>query len=311
MISLGVGLDSYLRISAVPKRLSTFSIVVCSFVSKRLSTFSSKPSPLTSNGQWWNPKRHPPPSPTRENSATVVVDAGTLNQVRFYTSVGAEVRYGNLLFTPYFDPFATVVLKQEATHGDIFQEIDNYPSNTLAPVTTTMGQELPAGSSHQAVGTLVEQARIQATVPLFANLFTVKHRLYETSLAAKGGGRMSKNFKLVPAPTRLVPVGSMGNGSSSGELVARKPLIPGVAAIPVFPSKRSSTSEASVAASKKAKIEALNAITTTSSSPQALQTEVIKLDDELTTAAQEAGVARKEKSKDPSSVRSSKAILPR
>ncbi|GAA0143879.1 hypothetical protein LIER_04459 [Lithospermum erythrorhizon] len=31
-------------------------------------------------------------------------------------------------------------------------------------------------------------ARIQATVPLFASLFTAKHRPYDTSLATKGGG---------------------------------------------------------------------------------------------------------------------------
>ncbi|GAA0177998.1 hypothetical protein LIER_29779 [Lithospermum erythrorhizon] len=61
---------------------------------------------------------------------------------------------------------------------------------------------------------------------------------------------------------------------------------------------------------KKAKIEALNVVTAASSNPQTLQTVVISLDDELTTSAQEAVGARKEKSKVPSTVHSSKAILP-
>ncbi|GAA0160134.1 hypothetical protein LIER_16757 [Lithospermum erythrorhizon] len=59
----------------------------------------------------------------------------------------------------------------------------------------------------------------------------------------------------------------------NSQLVVRKPLIPGAAHIPVFPSKRSSTLVAFVSASKKAKVEALNAITTTSSNPQAFPTE--------------------------------------
>ncbi|GAA0170036.1 hypothetical protein LIER_24386 [Lithospermum erythrorhizon] len=78
-------------------------------------------------------KNTPPSSPNRENSPIHTVDANKLNQVRLYTSVGAEVRIENLDFTPYSDPFATVALKQEETHDDIFEEIDNYPSNRIAP----------------------------------------------------------------------------------------------------------------------------------------------------------------------------------
>ncbi|GAA0170035.1 hypothetical protein LIER_24385 [Lithospermum erythrorhizon] len=96
----------------------------------------------------------------------------------------------------------------------------------------------------------------------------------------------------------------------SSQLLMNKPLILGAAPIPIVSSKRSSTSEPSVAASKKAKIEALNAVTVSSSNPQPLQTVVISLDDELTTSTHEAAGARKEKSKVPSTVRSSKEILP-
>ncbi|GAA0154418.1 hypothetical protein LIER_12407 [Lithospermum erythrorhizon] len=65
------------------------------------------------------------------------------------------VRYENLVFTPYSDLFAAVTLKQEDTHSDIFEEIDDYPLNTLAP-TTVLGQDLPAGSSNRATKALAE-----------------------------------------------------------------------------------------------------------------------------------------------------------
>ncbi|GAA0142037.1 hypothetical protein LIER_35505 [Lithospermum erythrorhizon] len=77
-------------------------------------------------------KDTPRSSPNRENSLLHMIDASTLHQVRLYTSVGAKVRVENLVFTPYSDPFAPLVLKQEETHDDVIEEIDNYPSNALA-----------------------------------------------------------------------------------------------------------------------------------------------------------------------------------
>ncbi|GAA0166851.1 hypothetical protein LIER_21915 [Lithospermum erythrorhizon] len=96
----------------------------------------------------------------------------------------------------------------------------------------------------------------------------------------------------------------------SSHLLIRKPLPTGATHIPIISSKRGSTSEPSATTSKRAKIEALNAATSTSSNPQRPQTIIIDLDDELTTSAQEAVGSRKEKSKSPSTVRSSEAILP-
>ncbi|GAA0160135.1 hypothetical protein LIER_16758 [Lithospermum erythrorhizon] len=78
-------------------------------------------------------KYTPPSSPNRENSSVHTIDPTTLTQVRLYTFVGAEVRYGNSVFTPYSDPFATLTLKQEDAHDDIFEEIDDYPSNPIPP----------------------------------------------------------------------------------------------------------------------------------------------------------------------------------
>ncbi|GAA0174507.1 hypothetical protein LIER_41730 [Lithospermum erythrorhizon] len=53
----------------------------------------------------------------------------------------------------------------------------------------------------------------------------------------------------------------------SSQLVVRKPLIPSATLIPVFPPKRSSTSDVSASSSKRAKFEALAAITATTSNP--------------------------------------------
>ncbi|GAA0153261.1 hypothetical protein LIER_11545 [Lithospermum erythrorhizon] len=290
-------------------------------------------------------KDTPHSSPNRENSPVHMIDASTLNQVRLYTSVGAKVRVENLAFTPYSDPFAVVVLKQEERHDDIFEEIDNYPSNTFAP-TAALSQDLSTGSSNRAVENPVEGVAQSAGEQV------------------KGGGKLSKNFLAGPRPNIILD--SMGCGFSSREvlrqaipvkpswkayceegalimeaavwesanstsdptkvkvaamkgkrlprfnsqLLIRKPLIPGTAFIPIVSSKRSGSLEPSTAVSKKAKIEALNAITATSSSLPHPPTDIISLDDELTTATQETVEAKKGKPKAPSTVRSSKAIIP-
>ncbi|GAA0158104.1 hypothetical protein LIER_15214 [Lithospermum erythrorhizon] len=78
-----------------------------------------------------------------------------LSQVRLYTFVGAEIKYGNLIFPPHSDPFETIFLKQEQTQDDIFAKIDNYPSNPLDPKPF---QEVPTGSSNQSTTILAEGA---------------------------------------------------------------------------------------------------------------------------------------------------------
>ncbi|GAA0172568.1 hypothetical protein LIER_26369 [Lithospermum erythrorhizon] len=90
----------------------------------------------------------PSPPPTNGESPIRIVNAATLNQVRFYTSVGAEVLYGDLGFTPYQDPFANMALKQEEENDDVFREINNYPANPPA-LGNIMdeSQSFPTGSS--------------------------------------------------------------------------------------------------------------------------------------------------------------------
>ncbi|GAA0145443.1 hypothetical protein LIER_36130 [Lithospermum erythrorhizon] len=378
------------------------------------------PSPLNDPPEeFWSTKRRSSSSPNRENSPIHTIDANTLNK--------------------------------EETYDDIFEEIDNYPSNLIAPETPAEGvvqstseqdddpgyypsyimNSLPVpfidselwdikeylsiaddvgirvpieGESIMApivkgqdvegvfcpgwtplflaafsfgmrlpfsmfVNDLLEhvtgqihpigwlniiifqvacnKAEVQAIVPLFASLFTSKHMPFDTSLAAKGDGRLSQNFLVGPRPNKVhknrfdgqwvfvrggigprvpirwttlreaypskVEVAAMKGKRLphfSSQLLIRKPLVPGASPIPIVSSKMSSTLEASPAAYKKAKIEALNAVTSASSNPQPLQTVVISLDDELTTSAQEAAGAKKEKSKVPFTVRTSKMMLP-
>ncbi|GAA0162255.1 hypothetical protein LIER_39380 [Lithospermum erythrorhizon] len=92
-----------------------------------------------------------PLSPIRGNSPVTIIDAATLTQVRLYTSVGAEINYGDLLFTPNQDPFAQLDVKQKAHDGDVFSEIDEYPANHIASMLENVSQEINASSSTQAV----------------------------------------------------------------------------------------------------------------------------------------------------------------
>ncbi|GAA0145629.1 hypothetical protein LIER_05782 [Lithospermum erythrorhizon] len=93
----------------------------------------------------------PSPPATRRESPVRIIDAVTLNHVQLYTSMGAEVQYGDLVFTPYQDPFANVALKQGEANNYVFEEIDNYPVNSVAPVSTDADQVLHAGFSTRTV----------------------------------------------------------------------------------------------------------------------------------------------------------------
>ncbi|GAA0143837.1 hypothetical protein LIER_04428 [Lithospermum erythrorhizon] len=121
-------------------------------------------------------------------------------------------------------------------------------------------EALPEGASQSASEQVAcKKAGIQATVPLFASLFTSIHRPYETSLSAKGGGRLNKNFLVGPRPNKVhknrfeatvwkfvqkaadpnkVEVAAMKGKRLlrfNSQLVVRKPLAPGATPIPVFP----------------------------------------------------------------------------
>ncbi|GAA0180808.1 hypothetical protein LIER_30156 [Lithospermum erythrorhizon] len=172
-------------------------------------------------------------------------------------------------------------LNQEETHDNIFEEIDNYPFNPIASESAAIGLDVPTGSSNQATEAPAE-AVVWDSVQSATNPSKVE-------VEAMKGKRLPR---------------------FNSQLLICKPLVPGATPIPIVSSKRSSTLEPSATASKKAKIEALNAVTAASSNHQPLQTVIISLNDELTTAAQEAAGDRKEKSKVPSTVRSCKTILP-
>ncbi|GAA0174479.1 hypothetical protein LIER_27864 [Lithospermum erythrorhizon] len=62
----------------------------------------------------------------------------------------------------------TTTLCQEEANDDVFREIDEYPAKPIAP-----------------------------------NLFTAKHRPFDTLLATKGGGQMSKNFLADARPNKF------------------------------------------------------------------------------------------------------------
>ncbi|GAA0159684.1 hypothetical protein LIER_16402 [Lithospermum erythrorhizon] len=148
-------------------------------------------------------------------------------------------------------------------------------------------------------------ARVEATVPLFASLFSTKHRPFDTSLGAKGGGRASNNFQAFSRLNKVQPkrfhgqwfyiLGGMGpmvpiSWTTKSEvsslrfhrfsrmLVVKKPLTSGSLPIPLVPAKRSSASEASASATKCAKVQALETINAPTHTPTTSPTKVISLD---------------------------------
>ncbi|GAA0155553.1 hypothetical protein LIER_13255 [Lithospermum erythrorhizon] len=148
-----------------------------------------------------------------------------------------------------------------------------------------------------------KKARVQATVPLFASLFTSKHKPYDTSLAAKGGGRLSKNFLAGLRPNKInsnrfdgqwffvrggmgpmVPIWWTTLGEAGSLFVIDSAFIK---------SQKRSSIEASASVSKKAKIEALAVVPAPSTSPNTIRPEAIALDDELTTSPRRQLVPRR------------------
>ncbi|GAA0158955.1 hypothetical protein LIER_15852 [Lithospermum erythrorhizon] len=78
-------------------------------------------------------------------------------------------------------------------------------------------------------------------------------------------------------------------------LVIGKPLVSGSGPIPIFPAKRSTSSEGPASASKCTKVEALENINAPSLTPTTSHTKVISSNDELTVSPQETGGAKKKK----------------
>ncbi|GAA0169780.1 hypothetical protein LIER_24186 [Lithospermum erythrorhizon] len=140
-----------------------------------------------------------------------------------------------------------------------------------------------------------------------------ENRPFDTSLNAKGGGRVWEAVQNDADPTHVEIATMKGRRlpQFSSQLVFRKPLVPGSKPIPVFPAKRGSNSEASASASKRAKLEALENINAPSLTPNTFPAEVISLDDELTVSTQKAVEPKKKKSAlTIASVHPPKAIIP-
>ncbi|GAA0157072.1 hypothetical protein LIER_14415 [Lithospermum erythrorhizon] len=184
-----------------------------------------------------------------------------------------------------------------------------FVNDLLGNVNRALGQIHPIGWLNITIFHVAcSIAGVQPIVPLFASLFTSKHRPYDASFASKEGGKLSKNFLAGPCPnkvgfTRFNGLWFFVRGAvrESANSAADHTKVE-VAAV----------KEPFAVVSKKAKIEALATIFAPSSSPNITRPEVIALDDELTTSAHEASGAKKskEKSKAPTSVRSFKVILP-
>ncbi|GAA0149300.1 hypothetical protein LIER_08514 [Lithospermum erythrorhizon] len=160
-----------------------------------------------------------------------------------------------------------------------------FVNDLLKHINRAPGQVHPIGWLNITIFQVASSiARIQAIVPLFASLYTTKHRPYDTSLAANRGGRLSKNFLAGPRP----------NKDGSSRFNGKWFLIRGG----IGPNE--SVQKAADPQGGGGGYEG----------PNTLPTEIISLDNELTASAQEACGARKEKSVLHSFVRSSKAMLP-
>ncbi|GAA0146461.1 hypothetical protein LIER_06407 [Lithospermum erythrorhizon] len=164
------------------------------------------------------PSKYPPEKVVKE-LADRVIDATTLQKVGLYISEGTEVQYGDLVFMPYQDPFANIAPKQEASE-DIFREIDEYPASQIVPtvITADENQSLAERSfllrrlrllpplkalchSLRMVEVACSIAGVEASVPLFASLFSANHRDFDTTLGAKG--KLSKNFLADSHPNKV------------------------------------------------------------------------------------------------------------
>ncbi|GAA0173285.1 hypothetical protein LIER_26937 [Lithospermum erythrorhizon] len=173
---------------------------------------------------------------------------------------------GILKYTPHSSPNSensplhvidADTLHQEETWDDVFEEIDNYPSNTL-PSSPLLSQEVPTGSSNQVVDISVEGVT-QST------------------------SEQGEDFEDYPSYI----INSLPVLFTDTELWDFKEYFSILDDVGI----RVPVEEPSAAASKKAKIEALNVVTATSSNLAPPQIAIIALDDELTTSAQEAAEA--------------------
>ncbi|GAA0148404.1 hypothetical protein LIER_07857 [Lithospermum erythrorhizon] len=92
----------------------------CPYLGKRVSShWSLTPIKGMSSGNNDVPETTaPPPAPIstgRSDPQVTVIDPETLAFFRLWTTVGAEITYGDLIFSPTQDPFSNIVLPQEVT----------------------------------------------------------------------------------------------------------------------------------------------------------------------------------------------------
>ncbi|GAA0175031.1 hypothetical protein LIER_28289 [Lithospermum erythrorhizon] len=239
-----------------------------------------------------SPPRYPPEEFVKD-LVDRVIDAITLHQVRLYTLVGAEVQYGDLVFTPYQDPFAYVPLKHEEVNDDVFTEIDEYPASQTTPTIaiTDENQTFPTSSSTPAA---ISSSANQGNTSKFADdqgvdsgdlpAFIRDSLLVPFTVLTFSFFVSAKVWEAVqdaPNPTKV-------------EVTAMRDLVP------VIPAKRSSTLESPASSSKCAKVEALNKTDGSIHLPTS-SIKVIPLDEELTSSNAEATATKNAKCIAPSS----------
>ncbi|GAA0187315.1 hypothetical protein LIER_34603 [Lithospermum erythrorhizon] len=81
-----------------------------------------------------------------------------------------------------------------------------FVNNLLEHLNRAPGQIHPIGWLNITIFQVAYKiARVQETISLFGSLFSAKHRPYDTSLGAKRGRRVSKNFLAISFPNKVHP----------------------------------------------------------------------------------------------------------
>ncbi|GAA0148836.1 hypothetical protein LIER_08170 [Lithospermum erythrorhizon] len=212
-------------------------------------------------------------SPTHNDSPIRAIDAGALHQANLFLRMSQSLRRAELIPRGVPRPRHPCLLPPpRVKHLDLQLNKINWLNITIFQVECS-------------------RAGVEASVPLFSGLFSIKHRDFDISLGAKGGGKLSKNFLAGPSPNKVhtsrwhdkwfliracigpkVPT----VWTSKGELTigGAEAYYRGSASsafVPIFPPKRSSTSEASdLLEAKRIKVEAVKKATSLVHAPKPL-----------------------------------------
>ncbi|GAA0142603.1 hypothetical protein LIER_03462 [Lithospermum erythrorhizon] len=223
----------------------------------------------------------PSPSSTREPSSVRVIDAATLKQEEANDEIFREIdEYPTTLVVPESAdvsqelPAGSSTQSREGTisqsadeQGEDYVDLTSYVANLLT-VRFTGSQlwdfkEYFSIPDDVGIRVPIEGESIMEPILNKDDIERAFCPSYCLGIRSEGGG---------PTKVELVAMKGKRLPHFSIQLVVHKPLIPGTDPILVFPPKRSSTSYVSTPASKRAKLEALAAITAPSSSPNTDQT---------------------------------------